>query len=137
MKKQLQEENMAFLRENSLANEKARRETSRQNLVTAINMFGNQFASAFQNPQLMMKAIYYAVLVYGAFQVTRLSLAITAQLFMSKLSKPQLVRETSKLYSNNYVTLPFVWMRKRFMMSMKRTEKDLLQGVILDKKLED
>jgi len=47
------------------------------------------------------------------------------------------VRETSKLHSSNFLTLPFVWARKQVLMKMKRTEKDLLEGVILEKKLED
>lgn len=56
---------------------------------------------------------------------------------MSRFGKPTLVRETSKLHSNNYFLLPFVYARKQFLMRMKRTEKDLLEGVILEKKLED
>ena len=56
---------------------------------------------------------------------------------MARFGKPQLVRETSKLYSTNYITLPFMWAQKRIMMGMKRTEKDLLKGVILEKRLQD
>ena len=56
---------------------------------------------------------------------------------MSRWGKPELVRETSKLYSSSYITLPFAWAKKHAMMRMKRTEKDLLDGVILEKKLED
>lgn len=56
---------------------------------------------------------------------------------MARFGKPSLVRETSKLYSNNYLTLPFLWMQKRVQMGMKRTEKDLLSGVILEKRLQE
>jgi len=56
---------------------------------------------------------------------------------MARFGKPQLVRETSKLYSTNYVTLPFMWAQKRIMMGMKRTEADLLKGVILEKRLQE
>ena len=45
---------------------------------------------------------------------------------MARFGKPPLVRETSKLYSMNYVTLPFMWLQKRVLMGMRRTEKDLL-----------
>lgn len=41
------------------------------------------------------------------------------------------------MHSSNYLTLPFAWMRKKFLMRIKRTEADLLEGVILEKKLED
>ena len=56
---------------------------------------------------------------------------------MARFGKPSLVRETSKLYSNNYFSLPFLWAQKRLLMSMKRSEKDLLSGVILDKRLQE
>jgi len=56
---------------------------------------------------------------------------------MARFGKPKLVRETSKLHSNNYLTLPFMWMQKRISMSMKRSEKDLLSGVILEKRLQE
>lgn len=56
---------------------------------------------------------------------------------MARFGKPRLVRETSKLHSANYFTLPFMWMQKRILMSMKRSEKDLLQGVILEKRLQE
>jgi hypothetical protein len=53
------------------------------------------------------------------------------------MGKPKLVRETSKLHSQSYLTLPFAYAKKQVQMRTKRTEKDLLEGVILDKKLED
>jgi hypothetical protein len=75
--------------------------------------------------------------MFGAFHFTKLSLAILGQTIVSRMGKPKLVRETSKLYSNNYITLPFVYARKQILMRMKRTEKDLLEGVILEQKLQD
>ena len=54
---------------------------------------------------------------------------------MARFGKPKLVRETSKLHSSNYLTLPFMWMQKRIHMGMRRSEKDLLSGVILEKRL--
>ena len=56
---------------------------------------------------------------------------------MARFGKPKLVRETSKLHSANYFTLPFLWMQKRILMSMKRSEQDLLKGVILEKRLQE
>ena len=64
-------------------------------------------------------------------------IALAGSSLMSRFGKPTLVRETSKIHSNNYLLLPFVYMRKQILMRMKRTEKDLLEGVILEKKLED
>lgn len=91
----------------------------------------------FNNPKFLMKAAYMSVVMFGAFHLTKLSLAIVGQKVISRMGKPQLVRETSKLHSNNYLTLPYAWARKKVQMGMKRTEADLLEGVILEKKLED
>ena len=84
-----------------------------------------------------MKTAYMGIMMFGAFHFTKLSLAILGQTIVSRMGKPKLVRETSKLYSNNYITLPFVYARKQILMRMKRTEKDLLEGVILEQKLQD
>jgi ATPase family AAA domain-containing protein 3A/B len=47
------------------------------------------------------------------------------------------VRETSKIYTRNYFGVPFMYAKKFVSQSVKRTEKDLLDGVILEKNLED
>jgi len=64
------------------------------------------------NPKFLMKTAYMGMMMFGAFHFTKLSLAILGQTILSRMGKPQLVRETSKLYSNNYLTLPLVWGRK-------------------------
>lgn len=89
------------------------------------------------NPKFLAKTLYTSVLVFGAFHATKLSIALISASFMGRFGKPTLVRETSKLYSNNYVTLPYHYAKKQVAMKMKRTEADLLEGVILEKKLED
>lgn len=112
-----------------------RRETQRQALVTGIGMVGQQLSSFFQNPKLVAKVAYSSLAIFTAFFGSRLAFKMMGMRMMARFGKPQLVRETSKLYSNNYLTLPFHWMQKRVMMGMKRTEKDLLSGVILEKRL--
>jgi len=47
------------------------------------------------------------------------------------------VRETSKIHTSNYFAIPYLQMKKFLQMRTRRTEKDLLEGVILEKKLED
>ena len=89
------------------------------------------------NPKFLAKAGYLLFLGFGAFHLTRLTIAIATGVFMSRFGKPQLVRETSKLYSTNFVSLPYTYMKKLLHQKMKRTEKDLLNGVILEKNLED
>jgi hypothetical protein len=92
--------------------EKDRRETQRQNLVTTFNMLGSQLSSMFMNPKFVMKAAYTSLLVFGAFHCTRLGIALIGQSIIGRFGKPTLVRETSKLHSNNYLLLPFVYARK-------------------------
>lgn len=58
--------------------------------------------------------------------------------FMGRFGKPSLVRETSKIYTNNYALIPFIQGRKFYNLYFKKhTEANLLKGVILDQKLED
>ena len=40
------------------------------------------------NPKFLMKAAYMSVLMFGAFHLTKLSLAVVAQKVLSKMGKP-------------------------------------------------
>ena len=73
----------------------------------------------------------------GLFYITRLTFTFSAAFLMSKFGKPNLVRETSKISSRNYFALPYLYGKKFVQQQTKRTEKDLLEGVILEKNLED
>ena len=84
-----------------------------------------------------MKTAYMSFIIFVCFHGTKLGIAMLTQSLLGRFNKPNLVRETSKLHSNSLVTLPYMWARKQVLMKMKRTEKDLLEGVILEKKLED
>ena len=49
-----------------------------------------------------------------------------------------MIRETSKIYTNNYLLIPWLYTRKMFYRGFSRNSEDkLLKGIILDKKLED
>ena len=133
---QLEAQRQGF--ERDILSQKAaeRRETQRQALVTGISMIGDQLGSFFQNPKLVAKVGYLSLAIFSAYYGTRMGFQYMGMRLMARFGKPELVRETSKLHSNNYVALPFYWMQKRIMMSMRRSEKDLLDGVILEKRLE-
>ena len=65
-------------------------------------------------------------------------MAVAAQRLMARFGKPSLVRETSKIHTNNYLYLPFIYSGKFIRKNiMRHSEANLLKGVILDKKLED
>lgn len=68
--------------------------------------------TAFANPKLLGKIAYLSLLVFGAFHVTRFSVAMLASALLGRFGKPNLVRETSKIYTNNYFLIPFIWTRK-------------------------
>lgn len=59
-----------------------------------------------------MKAAYMSFIIFGCFHGTKIGIAMMSQTLISRFNKPTLVRETSKLYSNNLMTLPFMWARK-------------------------
>jgi ATPase family AAA domain-containing protein 3A/B len=117
--------------------EKEKRETSRQNLVTTFNILGNAASSFFMNPRLIGKMAYLLFIGFLTFHFTKLALAMTTAVIMGRFGKPKLVRETSKIYTSNLMAIPFLKMKKLVTGNIRRTEKDLLEGVILEKNLED
>ena len=103
-----------------------------------MNVAASNIGSAISNPKFLAKATSLALLTFGAFQFTKFGMAMFSTFIMSKFGKPTLVRETSKLYTNNYALIPFLQGRKLYNRYLtKRTEANLLKGVILDQKLED
>ena len=56
---------------------------------------------------------------------------------MANFGRPKLVRETSRLSTGNIFALPYLYARKQVLQRFAMTEKNLLDGVILEKKLED
>lgn len=89
------------------------------------------------NPKFLGRATYLLLIGFGAFHFTRIALAMMTTLILARFGKPVLVRETSKIHTRNYAMIPFIYARKFFNQKMKRTEKDLLEGVILEKNLEE
>jgi ATPase family AAA domain-containing protein 3A/B len=89
------------------------------------------------NPKFIVKAAYIFFLAFGAFHLTRFGVALFSSVLLASFGKPSLVRETSKIYTRNYFGVPFMYAKKFVTQSIKRTEKDLLDGVILEKNLED
>lgn len=71
-------------------------------------MVGSQLGAAFSNPKLLAKTAMLSLLVFGAFHFTKLGAGVFGQVLMSRFGKPNLVRETSKLYTNNYALIPFL-----------------------------
>lgn len=89
------------------------------------------------NPKFIIKTAYLLFLGFGAFHLTRLGVALFSGIFLARFGKPNLVRETSKLHTTNIFTLPMLIGKKIIHRTKRRTEKDLLDGVILEKNLED
>lgn len=116
--------------------EKGRRETNGEMIFTSFNLVGNAIASSLANPSFMFKLFYYGVATYGAFRVTKTSINVMFNTFMGKFGRPTLVRETSKISTGNFLKLPYLYAKKSMQMRMAMTEKNLLDGVILEPKLE-
>jgi len=101
-------------------------------------MIGSQMGQMMSNPKFLYNSAYMALLIFGAFHLTKLSVALITSTMLGRFGKPQLVRETSKIYTSNYAMIPWMWTRKFVNNNLKKhSEADLLKGVILDKKLED
>jgi len=100
-------------------------------------MIGSSASGIFLNPKFLGRATYLLLIGFGAFHFTRLALAMFTTVIIGRFGKPTLVRETSKIHTKNYLMIPYLYARKFFHQKMRRTEKDLLEGVILEKNLED
>lgn len=109
------EDNQSFVRNLFTKAEEQRRETQRQNIITAFNMLGSQIQQMLMNPKFVVKAAYLALLMFGAFHVSRLAVALGTSAMMSRFGKPTLVRETSKVHTRNYLMIPFIWGKKFIM----------------------
>jgi hypothetical protein len=75
-------------------------------------MAGSSVSGMLMNPKFLAKATYLLFIGFGCFHLTRIGLALVTSLFVSRFGKPNLVRETSKLYTKNYFSVPFLYARK-------------------------
>ena len=64
------------------------------------------------NPKFLVKASYLLFIAFGAFHLTRLGLALITGLMLARFGKPNLVRETSKLHTSNYLMIPYLQAKK-------------------------
>ena len=77
---------------------------------------------AVQNPKNVMRAFYMTFLLITALNVSKFTFAIFTSRLFSKFGKPRLIRETSKIYTNNLALVPFIWARKFYEKRIKRLE---------------
>jgi len=89
------------------------------------------------SPKFLAKTGYILLMTFGAYHFSKFIIAVSTGLLMSRFGKPQLVRETSKIYTGNYAMIPYMYTKKFIQQHTKKTEKSLLEGVILEKNLED
>ena len=64
------------------------------------------------NPKFLIKTAYMLFLAFGAFHLTRLGVALMSGFFLSRFGKPALVRDTSRLHTNNLLTIPYHYTKK-------------------------
>jgi hypothetical protein len=109
MQQELQMQNQAFQRQLMKEQEAEKRETSKQKIASLFNMFSSSMGNLMSNPKLLTKTASLAFCMFGAFHLSKFSMQVLSMALLSKFGKPQLVRETSKIHSNNYFTLPFIY----------------------------
>jgi hypothetical protein len=83
--------------------------------MTTTNTISSAFSQAFSNPKAVAKAAYFFFVVFGTFQLTRLLSSVAISRLLSSYSKPNLVKETSKIHTRNYALIPFIMARKFFL----------------------
>ena len=67
-----------------------------------------------------MRALYLTFIMITALNITKFSFAIFTSRLFSSFGKPRLVRETSKIYTNNFAFVPFIWARKFYVNNIKK-----------------
>lgn len=132
----MQEKNQEFLNKLFKSAEKEKRETMRQGLVTTFNLAGQGISTFFSSPKYIFKTAYLSALMFGGYQFTKVAATMIGTGFMARFGRPSLVRQTSKLYTTNIFALPWLLMKRSVHRNIKRKEANLLDGVILNNKLE-
>lgn len=91
--------------------------------MTTLNMIGSQAGSALGNSKFLYNTAYFSMLIFGAFHLTKLGIALMTSAMLGRFGKPILVRETSKIYTSNYALIPWMYTRKFIRNNVvKRTE---------------
>jgi ATPase family AAA domain-containing protein 3A/B len=135
-KLQMQEKNQEFLNKLFKSAEKEKRETIRQSLVTSFNLAGQGISSFFSSPKYIFKTAYLSAMLFGAYQMTKVTAMMVGTGFMTRFGRPSLVRQTSKIYTTNIFAVPWLMLRRSLHRNMKRKESNLLDGVILNDNLD-
>lgn len=65
-----------------------RRETQRQNIITAFNMISSSASSMFMNPKFLGRTAYLLLIGFGAFHFTRLAIALATTMVLARFGKP-------------------------------------------------
>jgi ATPase family AAA domain-containing protein 3A/B len=112
------------------------RKTVKEALNTTFAAIGQGVSTFLQNPKMLFQVAIFGVALYFGVAATRSSFAVMTTFLLNKFGKPKLVRETSKIVSNNVFKLPFTYAKYLAFRATKRTEKDLMDGVILEPALE-
>ena len=108
----------------------------RQSLLTSFNLGGQGVSAFFSNPKYLYKLAYLTLFLFGSIQIMRISLGLITATFLKRYGKPELVRQTSKIHTSNPFSVPFLKLRRFYHLHRGRSEKDLLDGIILNKELE-
>lgn len=83
-------------------------------------MLSNSISQGLQNPQTLKKVIYLSFGMFGAFHFSKVFFSLLSTRILSTFGKPKLVRETSKITTNNPFMIPFVWSRKFYKNNLKK-----------------
>ena len=113
-----------------------RRENIKSALSTVFQFMGSGAQTFFGNPKLMTKTATFIAACFATIFAARAGINVMTAAIMARFGRPILVRETSKISSDRLLKLPWLLTRRAFARLQHRSEKTLLQGVILNPELE-
>lgn len=109
------------------------RQTKLESIKSLGDMFGNGFQSFISDKEKVKTAVYGITLTAVGIYAAKHSIGIIGRSIESRISKPSLVRETSRLNINDIVNHPFKSVKRLLI----RQQGDALKDVILKPRLEE
>ncbi len=113
-----------------------RRENIKSTLTTLFQFLGSGAQSFFSSPKLMTKTATFIAGSAAAILFARAGINIMSTAILARFGRPVLVRETSKISTDRLLKLPLLLAQKAMTKMSRKSEKQLLQGVILNPELE-
>ena len=131
-KMEMKRQNRDIMEDMIRLQEHEKRKTMAQMIRETFGVMGNGLMNFISSPKLVTKTLLYTFAFLTALHGMKTSLNVLGAAIMSRFGKPTLLRETSRIVASNILSLPFLYARHMSRSLLRRSQKDMLSGVILE-----